>query len=137
MKTYTKEELAEILRKHQIWLNHAPGGKRADFHDDDLHGADLSGANLTDARLVFSSFFGYSIKGAPIYQVSNGLGLQNETLTLYAKGKPEKWLFHTTSFHGTRAQLEKEVFKIHKGTKERANYLRAIEYLWHTALANA
>ncbi len=192
MKTYTKDELAEILRKHQIWLNHAPGGKRADFHGNDLRGADLSGANLTDAifsraelsranltdayltravlsdadlsganltradlfeahleranltdanltdaRLVFNSFYCYSIKGAPIYQVANGLGLENETLTLYAKGKPEEWSFHTASFRGTRTQLEKEVFTIHKGTKERANYFRAIEYLWQTALSNA
>lgn len=29
MKTYTKEELNEILRKHTLWLADAPDGDRA------------------------------------------------------------------------------------------------------------
>lgn len=45
MKTFTKEEIQEILRKHQLWLDGEEGGERADFS-----GADLSGANLSNTK---------------------------------------------------------------------------------------
>lgn len=37
----TKEQLNEVLEKHKKWINHEPGGKRAD-----LRGANLQRANL-------------------------------------------------------------------------------------------
>ena len=49
MKTYTKEELAEVFEKHRRWLANEDGGARADLSD-----ADLFKANLRDAKnLVF------------------------------------------------------------------------------------
>jgi len=48
MKTYSKEELAEVLRLHKLWLNNE-GGKRAD-----LSGADLSRAYLSRADLFLT-----------------------------------------------------------------------------------
>lgn len=39
-------ELNEILRKHEIWLNHGEKGERADFRGIDLRGANLSGASF-------------------------------------------------------------------------------------------
>ncbi len=62
MKTFTKEEIQEILRKHQLWLDEKEGGERADFSGAYLSYADLSraylsyadlsGADLTNARGV-------------------------------------------------------------------------------------
>ena len=45
MKKYSKEELAEILQKHELWLQEDPEGECAD-----LRGADLSGADLSNIR---------------------------------------------------------------------------------------
>lgn len=51
-----EQSLAEILEKHEKWLNDEPGGVRADLHGVDLHnvnlyGAILQGADLHDADL--------------------------------------------------------------------------------------
>ena len=54
MKTYTKEELAEILRKHKLWLANDVGGERADLRYADLRYADLCGADLYDADLSYA-----------------------------------------------------------------------------------
>lgn len=40
MKTYTPEELQEILKAHVVWLKNPREGARAD-----LSGANISGAN--------------------------------------------------------------------------------------------
>ena len=49
MRTFTKEQLAEILQKHKMWVDGKEGGERAN-----LSSADLSGANLSDANLSFA-----------------------------------------------------------------------------------
>ncbi|MCB2251814.1 pentapeptide repeat-containing protein, partial [Pseudomonas chlororaphis] len=51
MKTYTPEELAEILSKHRAWLCDEEGGERADLGGANLRGANLGDANLGDANL--------------------------------------------------------------------------------------
>ena len=51
MKTFTREELAEIVSKHDLWLNHMAGGERANLSRADLREADLSRANLRMADL--------------------------------------------------------------------------------------
>ncbi len=51
MKTYTTDELKEILRLHRLWRFNQEGGSRADLRDADLSGADLSDADLSDADL--------------------------------------------------------------------------------------
>ena len=160
MKTYTPEELQAILSKHKAWLNNEYGGERADLSDADLSyanlsyadlrranlrgadlsyadlsDADLSDADLSDANLAFNVFFG-GARNAPIYQACRGFGSRNATLTLLAQGKPSEWLFFTGCFKGTREALEKAVHAKHGGTKEEANYLRAIQYLFDTASAN-
>ena len=190
MKTYTKEELAEIIRKHQAWLHNEDGGERANLssanlsdadlssanlssanlssanlssanlsyanlssanlrsadlssadlssanlRSANLRSADLSSANLSSANLAFNVFFG-GARNAPIYQACRGFGSRNATLTLLAQGEPSEWLFFTGCFKGTREALEKAVHTKHGGTKEEANYLRAIQYLFDTASAN-
>lgn len=76
MKTYTKEELDEILRKHKLWLEGEEGGERADLTGAvltgavltradltgaDLTGADLTGADLTDAVLTRATVSVYTV----------------------------------------------------------------------------
>ena len=51
MKTYTKEELQEVLRLHKLWLNDDENGVRANLSGANLSGANLSGANLSGANL--------------------------------------------------------------------------------------
>ena len=107
----------------------------ADLSYADLSSADLSSANLSSANLAFNVFFG-GARNAPIYQACRGFGSRNATLTLLAQGEPSEWLFFTGCFKGTREALEKAVHAKHGGTKEEANYLRAIQYLYDTASAN-
>ena len=51
MSTYTQEELNEILRLHNLYLENDPEGVRADLEDADLENADLSNENLRYANL--------------------------------------------------------------------------------------
>ena len=71
MKTYTKEELAEILRKHKLWLANGVGGERAnlcgaDLRNADLSGAGLRGANLCNADLRYANLSGANLRGADL-----------------------------------------------------------------------
>ena len=55
-KTYgeikmTNEEIKEVLRKHQMWLNDEKVGEKADLRGANLYGANLYGANLYGANL--------------------------------------------------------------------------------------
>ncbi|TXH52415.1 MAG: pentapeptide repeat-containing protein [Desulfurellales bacterium] len=51
MKTYTQDQLKEIIAKHQLWLYDEEGGERADLRSADLRYADLSYADLSYADL--------------------------------------------------------------------------------------
>ena len=51
MKTYTRKELAEILKKHLAHLNNEKDGECANLSYANLRGATLIGANLRDANL--------------------------------------------------------------------------------------
>ena len=51
MKSYTQEELNEIIRLHDLYLENDPEGVRADLEDADLENADLSNENLRYANL--------------------------------------------------------------------------------------
>ena len=46
-----KDELDKILKKHMMWLNHEPGGERADLRSADLRSANLRSADLSYADL--------------------------------------------------------------------------------------
>ena len=51
MRIIAKEDLAEILRKHDLWLSNDPEGERAYLRGANLYEAYLSGANLYKADL--------------------------------------------------------------------------------------
>ena len=56
---YTQEQLNEILRLHELWLNDKEGGQRANLYE-----ADLSGANLSRADLYIANFSGATLRKA-------------------------------------------------------------------------
>ncbi|MBJ2290727.1 pentapeptide repeat-containing protein [Pseudomonas sp. MF5691] len=64
MKTYTSEQLAEILGKHRSWLLDEEGGERANLSGANLSGANLSGANLRDANLRGANLRGANLRDA-------------------------------------------------------------------------
>ena len=51
MKTYSTDQLKEILKLHQLWVQLKKGGVRADLSNADLSNADLSYADLSGADL--------------------------------------------------------------------------------------
>ncbi|ANI14447.1 hypothetical protein A9C11_10835 [Pseudomonas citronellolis] len=64
MKTYTPEELAEVLEKHRLWLDDEEGGEQADLNGANLSGANLRGANLSGANLSGAYLRGANLRGA-------------------------------------------------------------------------
>jgi uncharacterized protein YjbI with pentapeptide repeats len=52
MRTFTKQELEEILDNHKLWLSsNGENGERANLSNADLRNADLRSANLRNADL--------------------------------------------------------------------------------------
>ena len=78
----TKEELAEILRKHHAWVNGERNGERAnlrganlggaDLSEANLSGADLSGADLSEADLSRANLRGANLSGADLSEANLG-----------------------------------------------------------------
>lgn len=71
MRKLSKEGLADILRKHEMWLNGEEGGERADFSGANLEGADLEyaileGANLEGANLSYANLEYAILEGADL-----------------------------------------------------------------------
>ncbi|MEN6553965.1 MAG: pentapeptide repeat-containing protein [Methanobacterium sp.] len=66
MKTYTKEEIANILDLHAKWLNGVDGGVKADLSYSNLRGADLSYSNLRGADLRGANLRGADLRGADL-----------------------------------------------------------------------
>ena len=59
-----KIEIADVLRKHSLWLTNDGNGERAD-----LRGADLRGANLRGADLQRANLRGANLRGASLQDV--------------------------------------------------------------------
>jgi uncharacterized protein YjbI with pentapeptide repeats len=51
LRKISQEELNEVLRLHELWLNSFGRGARANLQGADLYRANLRGANLQDANL--------------------------------------------------------------------------------------
>jgi hypothetical protein len=69
MKTYTSEQLAEILGKHRSWLLDEDGGERADLSGANLRDANLRGANLSGANLRGANLRGANLRAANLSEV--------------------------------------------------------------------
>jgi hypothetical protein len=66
MKTYTADELKEVIRLHALWLADANGGVRADLSGANLIGANLIGADLNGADLNGADLRGADLSGADL-----------------------------------------------------------------------
>ena len=61
MRTISKDELTDILRKHEMWIYGEVGGIRADLSNADLSRANLHLANLAMADLVMADLSGANL----------------------------------------------------------------------------
>ena len=114
MKTYTKQELDEILRLHKLWLEDNKEGVRADLRSADLSRADLSLAYLSRVDL--------SKRYIQISCIGSRKGM-----TTYCFDDDKIWC---GCYTGTLAEFEKRVKEKHKDNKQYAKeYLGFIEYL--------
>ena len=67
LRRISKEELAEMLREHEKWLDsNGEEGKCAYLSRANLSGADLSGANLSGADLFCANLFRANLSGADL-----------------------------------------------------------------------
>jgi hypothetical protein len=58
------DQLAEVLRKHVLWLADSPEGERANLYGANLSRANLSGANLSGANLYGANLSRANLSGA-------------------------------------------------------------------------
>ena len=70
MRTVSKDELTEILRKHEMWINREEGGIRADLSNADLSRANLHLANLAMADLSGANLSLANLSGATLYKAN-------------------------------------------------------------------
>ena len=92
MRSVSKDELTEILKKHEMWLYGEVGGIRADLSNVDLRKVnlhlanlamvDLSGANLSLANLSGADLTGANLRGADLTEANlTGTDLSGIDLT--------------------------------------------------------
>ena len=62
----TKDELKEIIEKHEKWLKDRENGERANLYCANLHCADLSGVNLRYANLCGVNLSGANLRCADL-----------------------------------------------------------------------
>ena len=70
MRSVSKDELTEILRKHEMWIYGEVGGIRADLSNADLSRANLHLANLTMANLSGANLSLANLSGATLYKAN-------------------------------------------------------------------
>ena len=76
MKTFSIEQLAEVVAKHKLYLQMRDGGERAD-----LQGANLQGANLQRAYLEGANLRGAYLEGANLQRADlQGANLRGANL---------------------------------------------------------
>ena len=85
-----KEDLAEIIRLHGMWLRGEVGGTRADLRDADLRGADLTRAVLTRADLRYADLTRADLRDADL---RDAVGLDSLTASRLSIA-PESGPFH-------------------------------------------
>lgn len=73
----TNEELANIIKDHNLWLQDLSTGERADLSGVNLKGMNLSGYNLSGANLSYAFMTGTIMKGTDL----SGADLRNANLT--------------------------------------------------------
>lgn len=87
LRVISKDELKEVLRKHELWLNNQEGGERAklfltklvkrNLSNLNLAYADLFGSNLASANLTNTNLHGANLVRANLSKAN----LTNTNLT--------------------------------------------------------
>ena len=83
MKTFTEQELKEILRKHKLWLKDSDqqDAECANLRGADLRNANLCGADLRGADLRNANLCGADLRNAILYGANlRGANLRNAIL---------------------------------------------------------
>ena len=81
MRTFTKEELAEIIESHGKWLHGNDGGERADLSYSNLSGSNLSYSNLSGSNLSYSNLSGSNLSYSNLsYSDLSGSNLRGSNL---------------------------------------------------------
>ncbi len=80
MKTYSADDLKQILNDHKLWLDNK-GGKCANLQGANLRGANLQGANLQYANLQYANLQYANLRGANLQDANlQGANLQGANL---------------------------------------------------------
>ena len=70
MRSVSKDELTEILRKHEMWIYGEVDGIRANLSNTDLSRANLHLANLAMADLSGANLSSANLSGATLYKAN-------------------------------------------------------------------
>ena len=70
IKTFTKSELNEILKKHTLWLICDPNGSKANLSEANLSRADLRETDLSGADLRGANFYRANLRGANLSEAN-------------------------------------------------------------------
>lgn len=125
MKTYTAEELKEILAKHRLWWFDEEGGERADLSGADLSGADLRSADLSGADL--RGTFVERVYGQHFATIGN-IGSRN-SVTIYHADADKVFC---GCFRGNLEEFKAQVARTYpEGHEHREEYEIAIAFFIH------
>ena len=143
-----KEELREILRKHDLYLNGERGGDRADLrwadlreanlHEANLHEADLREADLSEADLRWANLRGANLHGANLSEANlseakNFLFLPTQDLRGYSFCHAvycDEWMIRAGCRDFTIEQAKQHWGESYAGNREQGDmYLAAIDWL--------
>ena len=134
MKTYTKEELDEILKNHSLWLVDSTTGERANLSSANLRSADLSYADLRSANLRYADLSYANLSYANLRSANLSYAdldfscwsLSCDSLNVNVDEKLfYQLLFHTLSLKGL-SQSE-DFRKVYKTCKDIANKFHRTE----------
>ena len=129
MKTYTKKELAEVLRLHKLWLEDNPKGIRANLRWADLSLADLSWADLRSADLRWAdlSWANLSLAKTDKRYIQIACIGSRKDMTTYCFEDDKIWC---GCWNGNLAEFEARVKATHKDNPQyKAEYLGWIKYI--------
>ena len=139
IKTFTPEQLQEILAAHKKWLNDEEGGARANLEDANLEDANLTRANLEDANLYGANLTRANLYGANLTRAKYGedtlrgffqvgpIGSRKSMLQVFGIGA-EGFVFRAGCFTGNLKEFSAKVINEHGENQHAVTYLAAIEF---------
>ena len=109
LREINAEELKEILRKHQLWLDGEEGGELANLVDANLKRANLKRANLVDANLKRANLNGANLDYSclPLWCGSLSAHFDDSQLRQIAYHLVKAGLQSTNASAETKAELVK------------------------------